>query len=177
MEQYSKISKTFHWTTGIIIIFLIIAGFIMTEMPKSEFRNYIYTLHKSFGVLIILLMFLRLIWALKSKAPALPKSIPKWQKTIAHINHGALYLTGLLMPISGLLMSISHGYPPKVFGLFTVNFLFTTIKPYAKIFSSAHYFIGWGLTALIITHIIAAFSHGVGKNGIIWRMWNKPHNQ
>lgn len=177
MEKYNSVSRKFHWSSGIIIIALIVVGFIMTEMPKSELRSSIYALHKSFGVFIILLMFLRLAWKLTTKAPALPKSIPKWQKKISHINHWLLYITGLLMPISGLFMSIAHGYPPKVFGMFVINFLSTPLKPYAKIFSNAHYFIGWGLTILIILHIIAAFSHGLGKNSIIVRMWNKNHNQ
>jgi cytochrome b561 len=176
MEKYNSIARKLHWTSGLIIISLLIAGFIMTELPKSPMRNYIYYLHKSFGVMIILIMFVRILWKIQSKSPQL--RIAKWQKTSAHITHGLLYITALLMPTSGLLMSISHGYPPNVFGLFTINFPATSlIKPYAKIFSNTHYYTGWILTILIAIHIIAAFSHGLGKNGIIWRMWNKNHNQ
>ena len=173
MQSYDNISRKLHWLIGFIIIALIIVGFIMESMAKSPTRGIIYNLHKSFGVTILCLMIFRIIWKLNHTHPKLPNTIPRWQQIAAHITHGFLYLIGILMPLSGLLMSVSHGHPPNIFGLFILNFPNHWIKPYANFFSSSHSFLAWLFSLLIIMHIGAAFSHGINKNGIIWRMWKK----
>ena len=175
MQTYDSTSKKLHWLIAAIIISLLIAGFIMGDLPKSPSRHLIYNLHKSFGTTVLLLMIIRIIWRLTHTPPKLPNTMPKWQVTGAHVTHGLLYLIGIIMPASGLLMSISHGHPPNIFGLFVINLPIPQTQQLADIFSTSHYLLGWLLSILIILHIGAAFSHGLNKNSIIWRMWSKKN--
>jgi len=64
--------------------------------------------HKTFGVLILLLAVLRLLWRLTHKAPPHPAQAPRWEKRLAGTSHLILYALLFLAPLSGwMLVSIS----------------------------------------------------------------------
>ena len=170
-DRYGSLSRFFHWAIALIIIPMLAFGPFMDDLPKA-YKPTVYFMHKSFGLTVLLLVMLRLVWTLTNKAPALPTSIPAWQAYMAKLGHWFLYLLMLAMPITGLLMSVAANRLPSFFGLFTVTVPGVPIsKPLAKLMNTSHGIIGWTLVAIISLHIIAALRHHyVLKDDVLKRM-------
>lgn len=160
ITTYHISSKLIHWIMAIIIIPQLIIGLYMVQILASDapFRSTIYSLHKSFGVLAIGLIFYRIINKIINRTPPLPNSLAKWQIICAKIMHYKLYLLMVLMPFSGYLMSNSYGYPVKFFG-FTMPYLTQKNYQMAGFYSNCHKYIGYLFFTLIAIHILAAMKH------------------
>ena len=75
--QYGTLSKALHWLMAVIILTLLAVGIYMADLPTDteEQKQYAYQffgLHKSFGVVALMLIVVRLVWLRVSPAPALP---------------------------------------------------------------------------------------------------------
>ena len=158
--KYSVSSRILHWVMAVIILSLLGVGIYMTEFldKDSQNRMTIYSLHKSFGVVILLLFICRLINRFFHKAPALPETMKKSEKLAAHFGHIILYILMLAVPLSGYLMSNSYGYGVTLFGL-KLPFLVQTNYEIGPIFSKAHFYLSYTLLAIIIIHIAAIIKH------------------
>ncbi len=160
IAKYHISSRIFHWSMALLIISLLAVGIYMDEFLAKDapYRGTIYDLHKSFGVVVLLLFFARVINRFVHKAPKLPNALPKWQKICATIMHYKLYVLMFLMPLSGYLMSNSYGYPVKLFGL-KLPFLVEKNYEAASFYGSCHKYLGYFLIAALLIHIAAAFKH------------------
>lgn len=114
---YGLISKSIHWITALLIFGLLSIGFIMVDLPFSEDKFKIYALHKSFGLLVLLLVFARVAWHLLSKKPKSLDTHQKWEKLLAHGVHYFLYFALFMMPISGWVMSSAGDFNVGFFGI------------------------------------------------------------
>ena len=61
-ERWGTVSIGLHWLTALLILGLAVVGLIMTELPTSPFKMQVYALHKSFGLTVLALAVLRLLW-------------------------------------------------------------------------------------------------------------------
>ena len=151
-----------------LILSMLALGIYMTDfLPKGSPKHLeIYELHKSFGVVALALIFIRIVNRLLKKAPALPESMPKTEKILAHLGHFGLYVLMILVPLSGFLMSNSFGFPVKFFGL-ELPVLVSTNFELGKIFATAHELCAFVLLGLIVAHVLAVIKH---------RFFDKPEN-
>lgn len=171
LEQYGSITRLFHWTIAILVIGMITLGVVMGNIDDKAIRGELYSIHKSFGLLILGLMILRLLWRLNNPTPLLPNHLPSWQKLAAHANHWLLYITLICMPISGLIMSTAAGYPPKFFNLFTVALPIAKNKALSSIAGDIHEILAWVISALIVIHLLGALKHHfIHKDNVLKRM-------
>jgi cytochrome b561 len=100
-----------HWWMAAIFLGLLISGKFMAGIEgRDSLRKLLFDLHKSFGVLVLLLLGWRIyllvkVWSRKYRQQ-LPKLTVKWytQTTL----HGLLYLLMLAVPLSGYWLSNSH---------------------------------------------------------------------
>ena len=159
---------------AIIILSLLAVGIYMTNfLPKESVnRGIIYGLHKSFGVIVILLIITRIINRLIFKAPALPETIRNPERILAKIGHLALYLLMIIVPFSGYFMSNLYGHPVQLFGL-TLPLLAETNYEIGAIFSEIHEISAYSLLALVSIHILAVIKHrffDLKENNVLPRM-------
>jgi cytochrome b561 len=164
-QKYGLISISLHWFSAIIIIGLLSVGFYMTSIP---FDRNIYNLHKSFGVLALMIFSLRFLWNYSSIKPVVNgnESIKK----MAEFGHVMLYILMFAMPISGILMSLSAGYPVKFFNFFTIPSLGAN-SHLRMLFNSLHKLTAILLLITISIHIFMAFFHQfVLKDGTMKKM-------
>ncbi len=172
-----------HWLIAVLILLLLAIGLIMVGLPFGADKFFVYQWHKSFGLLVLLLVALRVYFRLKQTMP-LPATLPQWQKRAAHATHLALYAAMILMPLSGWLMvSLSPLQIPTLFfgGVewphlpVPQNWINESAADMAK---DAHEIIAWALIGLIALHVGAAAQHLFKRDGIIYRMlplrWFKP---
>ncbi|MBM3579387.1 MAG: cytochrome b [Alphaproteobacteria bacterium] len=158
--KYSLPSRILHWLMAAIILFLIGLGIYMTEFLSKEAPNRmeIYGLHKSLGVLVLALIFVRIINRLIYGAPALPATLPTWEKILAHLANAALYFLMIATPLSGYLMSNLSGYPVAFFGR-QLPFIAEKNPDLGMFFHHAHTILAYGLLAIITLHIAAVIKH------------------
>jgi cytochrome b561 len=112
-EKLSYVTLVLHWLIASIIFLLLVV-----EMDYP-------ILHKSLGLLIILPVIVRIYWRSKNgylpKANALNKKdshkVIKFERWLAKVSHWLLIIGSLLLPLSGVLISICGGYGLSLFGL------------------------------------------------------------
>ncbi|HPF79071.1 MAG TPA: cytochrome b/b6 domain-containing protein, partial [Alphaproteobacteria bacterium] len=89
-ETYGLIAKAFHWPTAIIIMALILVGLYMGSMENGPDKLQVYMLHKSFGILVLWLVGLRIVWRLINTQPAALPNHKPWERILAKLAHLAL---------------------------------------------------------------------------------------
>jgi len=180
--RYTAVAITLHWLIAAAIIVLIAMGLWMSDAihkPETKAAAFkIYQLHKSLGLTVLVLSVLRLAWRLVNPPPPLPGSLTRVERVVAHLTHGAFYVLMLAIPLAGWAMvsASPFGLPTMVFGLFEWPHIpvlaeLTDKKPVEAVFRTAHRWMAFGLTALLVLHIGAALKHQfVNRDGVLARM-------
>ena len=159
-DRWGPVSQAFHWTIVLLILGLAIVGLTMGELPKTPKYFWVYTAHKSTGLLVLTLVIARLGWRLYAGKPEPVPGTPTWQERIATVTHWLLYGLILLMPISGWLYDSASGLRPfRWYGLFDVPKLSPPDESLRNLSHEVHEWGFWVLLALVIAHAGAAFYH------------------
>jgi cytochrome b561 len=161
--KYPLIMRLFHWIMSLIIIGLIIIGFVMTQIfPDESFTGDLYKWHKSFGVVVLILIGLRIAVRLaNSKSiPPMMTNLPRYEQIAATVAHKLLYALMVIAPVSGYLMSSAY---PKSSGIFLFGLKLPDALPknegLAEIFTEIHEVSVYCLAALIAIHIAGVIKH------------------
>lgn len=169
-DSFGFLMRFFHWLVGLMIIALLSVGFYMADLENSPDKFQLYGMHKAFGVTVLSLIILRLLWRLSNVMPDKVKEMPDWQYTGYKIGVFFMYVCMLGMPVSGILMSLYGGYGISVFGLFSIN-PFVTDLALARFFHTIHHYAGYGFAALICIHsLMALYHHFIVKDRALLRM-------
>ena len=158
-ERWGWVSIGIHWLSLLMVLSLVVVGFVMQELPNSPTKIEVYALHKSFGLTLLALTVLRLLWRLVAGTPAPVPGTPRWQQAAAQASHGALYVILLAMPLSGWLYNSASGFPLKWFGLFSLPKLSgydADVKAFAL---GMHEWLFIALAVVVSVHAAAALKH------------------
>lgn len=169
-KAYGWLSKFLHWTVGVSILIMLFAGYYMTDMPPSPEKFKFYGIHKAFGVTILILVIIRLIWRTQNVTPQKHPSIPNWQVIAAELNVKILYFLMAVMPLSGIFMSLYGGYPINFFNLFAIPAFEKNIKlsNLAKEFHEAFAVL---LIIAVTLHLLASlYHHFIKKDDTLRKM-------
>jgi len=170
-DRYGTVSKTFHWLTSITVIVLICVGLYMTRAEKTTALFSLYGLHKSFGICVLTVTFLRVLWHVYSKKPALVDTMKPWEKLAAKAGHWFLYLCLFGMPLSGWTMSSAYGRPVSVFGFGPLPDLVAKNEELAPRLAAVHEYLSYALIGMIVLHVGAALKHHfIDKDPTLKRM-------
>ncbi len=172
-NQWGTLSIALHWLMGLLIIVMLGMGLYMKELPPSDTKWMIYGLHKSFGVILLGLFFIRLIWRISQPIPKLPP-MPTFHTFLAKSSPWVLYLLMAIMPISGYIMSTAAGYPVSLFNLWAVPSLIDPNPLLAGWAKQTHAIAGNVFIAVLGLHLAAAlYHHWVKKDFLLSRMLGK----
>ncbi|MDX1916743.1 MAG: cytochrome b [Rickettsiaceae bacterium] len=172
-NSYGLIAKLFHWVTALIVISMICVGYYMTSLDSGADKVYIYKMHKASGVLLLIIILTRLIWNSLNVRVESSKSAPYWQVAAAKLNFKVLYLMSLLMPITGISMSLYHGKAIDFFSIWTIE-AFTPNKSIADLAKEMHSGFVVLLIISITLHILGAlYHHFILKDRTLIRMIKK----
>lgn len=140
----------------------------MTEFLPADAENkfQIYDLHKSLGVIVLILIFVRLINRITSKQPAVLESLPKIEKFASKFVHELLYFLMIFVPLSGYMMSNSYGFPVHLFSIAMPN-LIEANPLLGRFFATMHEILAYTLLTVVILHFLGAMKH---------RFFDKPEN-
>lgn len=166
--KYALSSRILHWLMAAVILFLIGLGIYMAHFLSKEAPNRmdIYSLHKSLGVLVLGLVFVRIVNRLIFKVPALPNSLPKLEKIAAHFAHFGIYLLMIAVPLSGYLMSNLFGFPVHFFGM-NLPSIVSANPELGMTVHESHAIFAYVLLGLVALHVAGVVKH---------KFFDKPEN-
>lgn len=172
-NEWGKVSIWFHWIMAFLIIGMLGVGVYMTGLPPSDTKWMLYGLHKTFGVILLILVLIRLIWRLSHSIPDLPPLSPL-HYFMAKVSPWVLYFLMLIMPLSGYVMSVAGGHPIAIFNWVTLPDLIGPNKPLAALANQTHGIAGNIFIVVLFFHFSAAlYHHWILKNDILKRMLGK----
>jgi len=192
IQKYSKPAIILHWLTGLLILGMFCLGWYMSDIPKDlpkvasldlfdlgiytkKFaaaitpRTFYFNLHKSFGLMVLVLVLVRVYVRFTQAHPPFIASMKAWEVKLADLVHKALYVLIVVMPLTGLVMAINSKYGVKLFGLPLISGLDNA--GLRDVFKEAHETVGVALITLIGLHIASAIKHkAIDKDGVMERM-------
>jgi cytochrome b561 len=170
-EQYSGFAKLLHWTIAACVLFIIPAGILMGVLADGTTKNALYTLHRSFGALVLALMMIRLAYRLVNGVPAPEPTLTAFQRIVSHAVHLGLYGLLIAQPIIGWVATSAYGAQISFFGLFTLPALVAKDEALSKPLFQVHELIGFVIAGLLAMHIGAAlFHYFIRRDGVLQRM-------
>ena len=171
-DRWGSVSQILHWTIAVLILCIGIVGLVMGELPRTPKYFWVYTMHKSLGLTVLVLVVMRIGWRLYAGAPRPVPGTPRWQSLLASATHGAIYLLILAIPMSGWMYDSASGLRPfRWFGLAEVPKLVAPDEALAQSANNAHEWLFWLLMALVVLHAGAAlYHHYVQRDSTLSRM-------
>ncbi|HJV93171.1 MAG TPA: cytochrome b/b6 domain-containing protein, partial [Azonexus sp.] len=152
-QRYSLPAIVLHWAQAALILWLLWLGWTMTDLPKGAERSAAYGLHKSLGLLALLLVAVRLAWRSRNAPP--PLQAEGWEGRLAHLTHRALYLLLVLAPLAGYLASSFTPYALKFFGIEIAKAGWPD-ESLNGFFKLLHQVFVWSIGGLIALHLAGA---------------------
>lgn len=167
-ERYGRVAIAIHWTSALLIIGLMIAGFRAAGMTDSAAKAAILQIHVPIGVAVLVLTLARLGWWLfADRKPDVPAGVPHLQSLAAKAVHVLLYAAIFGLAGSGITMMILSGAGGILFG--------TAPGPLPDFWEftprHGHAVLARLLAGLLILHVGAALYHQfIRKDRLFARM-------
>ena len=172
-KEFGVVSKLLHWSMAILLTGLFAVGLYMTELDYYDpLYHSLPWWHKSFGLLTMFLLLVRLAWKFGNSAPEALKTHKKWEVSLAHLIQKVFYLMIILIGISGYFISTAKGKGIEFFKAFEVPAIFASIEEeQADLIGEAHEVMAILLAILVMLHAFAAFKHHlIDKDETLKRM-------
>lgn len=176
-KNYGAITKTLHWLVVLLILVQFGLGITMASLAKDSFdtiggftRLDWLSMHQSFGVLLLFLVIVRIVWRRVSTLPDWAESLTKGDQTYAHVVERLLYLLMLLAPLSGLLLVMSVAESVNFFGL-QIPSLIPHNESITSVLETTHAISRMALVLVFLFHIGFVLKHQfINKDQLIKRM-------
>src|SRR5690606_19912927 len=110
--HFNRTARSLHWLMAVLIIAMLFIGVGMVSSVSA--RPWLIDLHRPMGIAILLLAVLRLRNRMRHHPPALPASLPVWQRRAAHASHWLLYGLMVALPVIGWAMLSAAGDPVRM---------------------------------------------------------------
>jgi cytochrome b561 len=170
-RTWGALSKALHW----LIVLLIINQWLIAQradsLPLGLAKLQALAWHKSFGMTILMLAVIRLIWRWMNPTPDLTAETKPWERVLAKLSHVLLYGLIFAMPLSGWLMSSAKNFPVSWFKLFQFPDLVQPDEATFHRFRDLHHLLFAVLVVVAALHIAGALKHHfIDKNDVLKRM-------
>ena len=159
-DGFGWVSRTIHWAMAAGIIAMLGLGLYIAEMEPSLDTLWLYGLHKSVGLTLLLLVLLRILWHRLSPPPPPLGGVAPWQMALARGAHLALYALMLAVPLTGWIGSAATGIDVLWWGL-----RLPRPVPLSEAWSEAAFALHGGLTK-VLTGVV-----GLHVAGALWRQF------
>lgn len=178
MPRYPLVQRLLHWLIAVMAIGVLAGGLTLgflgfegvTETFGVDGRNLIYKYHKTFGIVILAAMVIRVVVKLRLGKPDYAQPLTRFEHVASNAVHGMLYLCLLAMPVLGVLATGASAYPIEFFG-WNLPSPIAVNKPLGETLYQVHGALGFLTLALVAIHIAAALRHGlIKRDGVLSRM-------
>ncbi|MBZ6383961.1 cytochrome b [Sphingomonas sanguinis] len=161
-DRYTLPMRLLHWTRGPLILGLIALGWTMTSLPDSTAAKFewMYPVHKEFGVLAFLIGSLALIVRSRSALPHHPAGLARWEVMLSSIVQYAMLVLAIVVPLMGYAMSSSFTQSDGVpFFVTDLPELLPKNDRAFALFALAHKTLAYTLLGLVVLHVMGVLKH------------------
>ncbi len=170
-DRYTRTAITLHWLIVLLIFVAFPLGLYMHELPLSPFKLRLYNYHKWIGITVLMLAVIRLSWRITHRPPAMPDTMPRWEKLAAESVHYLLYALIFIIPFSGWLMSSAKGFHVVWLGVLPLPDLVDKNKELGDLLKEVHEILNFLMFGTVLAHIGAALKHHfIDRDDILMRM-------
>jgi cytochrome b561 len=167
--HYGTTAKTLHWLVVALLAVQYSIGWFMPDVHGGP-PGTAMTLHISFGITILAVVGVRLVWRITH--PVAPESsLPPWQRMTSEAVHWLLYVLVLAATMTGWLFASFRGWSVSYFYLVPMPMLASKSPEGVHAIDGWHQLAEWGLLIAIGVHVAAAMAHiFIYRDGIMQRM-------
>ncbi|MEX0732618.1 MAG: cytochrome b/b6 domain-containing protein [Aquisalimonadaceae bacterium] len=164
--RYALGPRLIHWAVVVLVLYSLASGLTLGALGFEGARdafganvtNFLYTYHKTSGVLILGLMLLRLAARFAYGKPAYVNPLSPARRIASEAVHGLLYIMLLIQPVLGWLATASGDFPVQFFAA-TLPGLIGVNEDLSHTLFFWHGIVAWIILGLITVHIAAALYH------------------
>jgi len=160
VPHFTLFSRLLHWGMAILVLAMLFIGIGMVSTTSPRYAG-LLSVHKSIGIIILVLVAVRLVNRLRHPPPPLPADLPAWQKIMARASHVALYALMFALPLVGWSMLSAGGYPIVIFGSLHLPAILPHDAAMFAMLRSAHSALAFALFAVFLGHLGAALFHAL----------------
>lgn len=157
-KTYHVTSRWLHWIMAFLLLSLVFLGWSFDFQDEKLFTR--VQLHKSIGITVLVLTFIRIGLRLTYKAPP-EEPMPKWQAFAAKAVHVGFYVLMIGLPLTGwaLVSTAKIGVPTVLFGVIHLPHL-PLPQDMHGLFDEGHHLLAKLLIYVLIPlHVIGALKH------------------
>lgn len=169
--HYSTPAIVLHWLLALLIATMAGLGWTMMEIEHTPLGDQLVALHKSLGIVVLLLVAARVAWRAGHRPEPLPPGLPQWQVRAFEFVQWALYACMVAVPVTGLL---GAGYQRSGIAFFgwALPRWAAPNRPRAELLFDIHSALVWVTVALVALHALAGLKHLlVDRDRVFHRMW------
>jgi cytochrome b561 len=169
--RYTGVAQAMHWIIAALIVTQFVLAWTADDLPLGVHKLALLARHKSFGMTVLMLAILRMIWRISHPPPALPSAMTPLERRLARATHAAFYILLFAMPITGWMMSSAKNYSVSWFGLFTWPNLIGKNETAFDFLKTTHDYLSDVLFGIAVLHVLAALKHHFwNKDDVLMRM-------
>jgi cytochrome b561 len=171
---YGLISRLVHWIMALAIPAMFALGLWMVTLNYySPYYRTAPDIHRSVGMLLLILLVLRFLWRLANPKPDDAELSPL-ERVASRTVHWGFYPLLFALMVSGYLISTADGRPIQVFNWFSVPSLIHK-KGLEDAAGKVHEVLAYVTMLLVVLHAAAALKHHfIDHSSILKRMWSGP---
>lgn len=175
-NRYGLAAVLMHWLVAVAVFGLFGLGLWMTGLTYYDpWYQRAPWWHKGIGVAVVALAGVRLLWRAGSARPAPVPGHAPWERRLAALTHGLLYLLLLAVPVSGYLISTADGRAVDVFGWFAIPATLHDLAGQEDVAGRVHLLLAYALVGLASLHALAALKHHfIDRDRTLLRMLGRP---
>src|SRR6202051_4205199 len=156
--HYGTTAKALHWLVLALLVVQYPLGKFMPDIHRGMTPGDAMTFHISFGIAILALMVLRLLWRITHPvAPA--SSLPARQQLVSEAAHWLLYVLVLATTMTGWIFASERGWSISLFFATPLPTLPIEGSLLARSIGNWHGTMEWSLFLMIGAHVAAAMAH------------------
>jgi cytochrome b561 len=167
--SYDNVAIALHWMTALLVI----ANFTLAQTWDwfaKPVKGLMEGTHMSFGVLLTVVIFARLIWRVMP-GHQMSSLEAGWVRISSKATHYLLYLLLLAEAGLGFAFRWGAGRPMEFFGLGIPPLIGEIARPLRRELREFHEWIGWAIMVIALLHAAAAlYHHYVLKDRVLERM-------
>jgi cytochrome b561 len=168
---YTPTARVLHWVTAVLVVGLITVGILMGNMESGPLQDRLYNLHRSTGVLVLLIAVIRLSYRWTHPPLPLPADMPPSQRLAAETVHWSLYILLIVQPLIGWAATSAYRAPIIVYGLFELPPILPVNQPLSERLFFVHHWLGILMALLVCAHAGAALHHHfIRRDRVLMRM-------
>lgn len=156
--EYGPTAKTLHWLVVALLAIQYPIGWLMPDIHGGMKPGDAMTFHVSFGITILVLIVLRLIWRLTH--PVAPESsLPRWQRLASEGAHWLLYALVFATTLTGWLFASLRGWSISLFFAVPLPMPASASPSSVRAIDGWHQAMEWALLVAIGIHLATAMVH------------------